>query len=286
MVRGRLNPVNAVLLSCVGLGLGYVYVRRVGLAVIFVFFIYGSMAVVGWSRLILNPIFFYCFAAVVLAAGLFPVVHSARIAVHASSAPAKPYNRWWIYVLWTIASLILGYTFLAVRPTWFGFEPFRLVAYSMAPTLERGDFVMADAWRFDAASPAYGDLVVFEYPSDSGVEFLERVVGLPGDTIEIRDDKLIRNGQSVDEAYVLLSPNSPEALRNYAPHSVPECCYFVLGDNRHNARDSRFIGTVPREQLRGRIEYRWFAYNGGIRWNRFPEKLASDDTFNTRSLSE
>jgi signal peptidase I len=109
-----------------------------------------------------------------------------------------------------------------------------------------------------------GHVVVFKFPEDPSRDFIKRVIGLPGETVEIRDKKVYIDGQPLDEPYThfLEAPlrrDDPEyglrgeAIRdNWGPQVVPEGQLFVLGDNRDNSRDSRFWGFLPRDQVKGR----------------------------------
>ncbi len=105
---------------------------------------------------------------------------------------------------------------------------------------------------YDDEEPARGDIVVFKaptQPSDAPERsFLKRVVGMPGETIEVRDLELLIDGQPVDEPYIL-----EPARYTYGPEAVPAEHYFVLGDNRNNSSDSHSFGAVPAENITGYV---------------------------------
>ena len=270
------SAVPAALANIVGIGLGYVYVGRLQYALAFIGVVICAVAMVGWSRLVFVPDAITIIVVACMLIGLVPIVHCALIALRAAEQPRRAYNRWWVYVLWIIASWILGEILVSARPVLFGFEPFRLPAASMAPTLERGDFVMVDSWYYDREEPRFGDLVVFTVPERDGVLYVKRIVGMPGDHVELRDDALIRNGDSVEEPYVSLTSRRSDAMRNFGPVDIPDNHYWLLGDNRHNSRDSRVFGAVGGDLLHGRVVHRWFSYDDGIRWDRFPEYVEQD----------
>jgi signal peptidase I len=162
---------------------------------------------------------------------------------------------------------------------------------SMKPTILEGDLVLVNKLSYDLkvpftthhlmqwGDPARGDIVVFYSPSD-GKRLVKRVIGLPGDTVELRNEVLYLNGTaqhySLREAgefrrdifedrnpvvavehlgacdhYVMALPARP-ALRTFGPYVVPRDHYFMMGDSRDNSTDSRFIGTVARDQIVGR----------------------------------
>jgi signal peptidase I len=122
---------------------------------------------------------------------------------------------------------------------------------SMSPTLCKGDRVVVQEWGVSAASLHHDDLVVFDEPGTS-LRVVKRVVGLPGDVVEIRDAKTFRNGRRVVEPYV--DRASIDALY-YGPVTVPQGQILVLGDNRATSVDSRHYGTVPADRVDGMV--RW-----------------------------
>lgn len=271
----EIGPVRAVLFNLLGFGLGYLYVGQIRLAFALIAGVVGLLAVAGWSRLVFEPLGVYGLGILAAGIALFVMIHCGLIAVRNRSVVAHVYNRWWFYALWVVGSFFFSEGVFWSRPVLFGFEPFRIPSSSMAPTIQRGDYIMTDTWYFDRADPQHGDLAAFRVPGDVGVKYLMRVVGLPGDRIEIRDDMLIRNGAAIDEPYVQLAGGGVGSLSNFGPVIVPAGSYFVPGDNRHNARDSRFTGSVERALLHGRVVHRWIAYDESIRWERFPQRIES-----------
>jgi signal peptidase I len=148
-----------------------------------------------------------------------------------------------------------------------------------APTaagLERALLPMRDIRR--------GDIVVFKYPEEPERDFIKRVIGLPGDIVELRAKKVYINGQPLDEPYVhYLTPagsggevTSADVRERYGPVTVPADQYFVMGDNRDNSQDSRYWGYLPRDHVKGRALMIYWSYAGesagslftSIRWER------------------
>ena len=113
----------------------------------------------------------------------------------------------------------------------------------------------APAYAFRA--PRRGDIVVFRFPGDTSRDFVKRVVGVPGDTVEIRNGEVFVNGESLHEPYVINGDSSTER-----PVVVPEESYYVLGDNRRASQDSRDWGTVPAENIIGRGWLRYWPLDG------------------------
>ncbi len=163
-------------------------------------------------------------------------------------------------------------------------QAFKIPSESMLNTLLVGDHLLASKfaygikipfthtyiWRGD--DPQRGDIIIFEYPNDPDTDFIKRVVGVPGDIIEVRKKQLYRNGEAVKEDYIRFTePGRIQPIRdNFGPVTVPEDKYFVMGDNRDNSMDSRFWGFVNRSAVRAkawRIYWSWVGFDD-IRWKR------------------
>jgi signal peptidase I len=132
-----------------------------------------------------------------------------------------------------------------------------------------------------------GDILVFKYPEDPDRDFIKRVIGLPGETLELRNKKVYVNGKALDEPYVhFLFPASNHApgdsdvtsfdvRENYGPVTVPPDHYFMMGDNRDNSQDSRYWGFMPRDYVKGKALFVYFSFGeeqpglfSNIRWSR------------------
>ena len=119
--------------------------------------------------------------------------------------------------------------------------------------------------------PARGDVVVFKYPEEPERDFIKRVIGLPGETIEVRDKKVYVNGEPLDEPYVhYLEPagsgfqefTSADVRQRYGPVTIPPRQYFAMGDNRDNSQDSRYWGFLPRDYIKGKALVVYWSYEG------------------------
>jgi signal peptidase I len=136
----------------------------------------------------------------------------------------------------------------------FGFQLSTVDGNSMLPTLHDGDRLFINKAIYLLMSPNYGDVVILQdprRPAGKRVYLVKRVIGLPGDTIEIRDHRLYRNGEPVDEPYL----SERMEMASYGPEVVPGGHYFVLGDNRNNSTDSRTFGSVSAGMIKGRAEW-------------------------------
>ena len=155
-------------------------------------------------------------------------------------------------------------------------QAFKIPTGSMEENLLIGDHLLVNKFIFGpTASPverlvmpigtiARGNIVVFKYPEEPDRDFIKRVIGLPGETVEVRDKKVYVNGQPLDEPYVhFLQPpvstdsafhevTSFDVRERYGPVTVPPNQYFVMGDNRDNSQDSRYWGFLPQAYVKGR----------------------------------
>ncbi len=137
---------------------------------------------------------------------------------------------------------------LAVVIRVFLFQPFYIPSGSMEPTLTKGDRIIVNKLIYRFKEPQRGDIVVFKYPVDPKRDFIKRVIGLPGETLQIKNSKLYINGVPISQPFL------PEGLKygDFGPVDIPEDRYFMMGDNRNNSEDSRVWGTLPRENIIGK----------------------------------
>jgi len=220
---------------------------------------------------------------------------------------------------WARIFLVAVALFLVIRT--FLVEAFKIPSGSMENTLQVGDFLLVNKLVYGAEvpfmhkrlprirEPRRGDVIVFEYPEDPTKNFVKRLVGEPGDTVEMREGTLIRNSHVVTEGYaehtdpdmdpapedfrwqkdfvVRAGPNATgyhPSRNNWGPIVVPKGNYFVLGDNRDNSLDSRYWGFVADSLVKGHpfvIYYSYspdssdhsFAWLTHIRWQRLGERI-------------
>ncbi len=175
----------------------------------------------------------------------------------------------------------------------FIFEPFRIPSGSMMPTLLQGDYIFVKKYSYglrlpvvekkiiETGEPHRGDVVVFRLPSEPSINYIKRVIGLPGDEVVYQRHRLTVNGEFVavtpdhsssgqfieqlgERQHAILITNPHSAIRD-GRYTVPEGHYFMMGDNRDNSRDSRFIGAVPESHLVGEAVRIWM-HMDGLEW--------------------
>lgn len=134
----------------------------------------------------------------------------------------------------------------------FLFQPFIVNGASMEPSFKNGEYLLIDEISYRLKDPQRGEVVVFRYPKDPSYFYIKRIVGLPGETIEIKDQKVkiynykFPNGEILEEPYIKGATVSPLKI------VLGKNEYFVLGDNREHSSDSRAFGFVPRKNITGR----------------------------------
>jgi signal peptidase I len=168
----------------------------------------------------------------------------------------------------------------------FVIQAYKIPSGSMKPTLLIGDHILVSKFNYGVklpfirstlipiGTPERGDIMVFIYPEDRSKDFIKRLIGLPGDTIEIRDKKILLNGRPWNDergVYVdnLIIPGSVQPRDNFGPVAVPEGSFFVMGDNRDESYDSRFWGFVNQQDILGKALIIYWSWNNEERWVRF-----------------
>lgn len=150
---------------------------------------------------------------------------------------------------WVMVFVVAAALAFVVRT--FIFEPVRVDGSSMLNTLTDSDFMIATKFDYLLGDPERFDIVICDYPNtDDGMYRVKRVIGLPGETIELRAGKLYVNGEHVAQDF-----DMTENETYFGPLTVPEGCYFVMGDNRNNSKDSRspMVGPLKRSEIKGHV---------------------------------
>jgi signal peptidase I len=180
-------------------------------------------------------------------------------------------------------SIVIAVILALFVRTW-AVQAFKIPTGSMENNLLIGDHLLVNKFVFapTLAGPERalmpmrqirrGDIVVFKYPDEPERDFIKRVIGLPGETVELRNKKVYINGQPLEEPYVhFLEPahnaqevTSFDVRERYGPVQVPEAQYFVMGDNRDNSQDSRYWGFLPRGYIKGQALMIYWSFDTGV----------------------
>jgi signal peptidase I len=180
-------------------------------------------------------------------------------------------------------SIVIAVVLALFVRTWV-VQAFKIPTGSMENNLLIGDHLLVNKFIFGPTplpigrallpvrSIRRGDIVVFKYPDEPDRDFIKRVIGLPGQTVELRNKKVYIDGQPIDEPYVhFLTPpssdyqevTSSDVRENFGPVTVPPDQYFVMGDNRDNSQDSRYWGFLPRGYVKGKALVIYWSYESG-----------------------
>ena len=304
ITQNKRYPWLAVTLSLIMPGLGHIYCGRIikglilsflaGLPFLFVMFI-----------MTINKTPFIILIAVV---GLFAhilvhltaIIDSGYTAKHTrGDYKLKDYNRWYVYILLVLMSTG-GSIDLAFNIKENYMEAFYIPVASNYPTMIPGDRFLANKLAYKTNDPKRGDMIVFLNPENRRINYIERIVAVEGDTVEIKDGELCINDEKLQRKKLALSTLdnirikiNGDALEGdvfeesngdtkykiflaQAPHNktsgdfakitVPKYNCFVLGDNRNNSRDSRHVGPIPLATIKGRADYLYFPAKD---WSRF-----------------
>lgn len=240
---------------------------------------------------------------VILLAWLCVSIHAAFLARRINGAyTVRWYNRWYVYtgVYLLLGVLIVPRVTNLLRARLL--VAFRVPNEAMAPTLQVGDYLYVTKWTHARGRPARDEVVAFESVDEPGLQFMKRVLGMPGDTLQMRSGALIRNGQLLQEPYAIHTDPDRESdpilekgmrewqvrylsvsdtgyapdFQNWGPVVVPSDSFFSLGDNRDASYDSRYYGFVPFVNVIGRASTIYFsldpdpadAFLSRVRWNR------------------
>jgi signal peptidase I len=168
---------------------------------------------------------------------------------------------WYLYIILKLEHIINSLRF------------YKIASGSLIPTIMMGDWIVAlKVWS--KGNIKRRDMIVFPFPPDPNIDYVKRVIGLPGETIEISMDRVLINGEFVDEPYAYFEPEEKssrqaqgsmdaEPVSRFGPIVIPEGNLFVMGDNRYNSIDSRYFGFVELETVKSKA---WFIY-----WSQNPD---------------
>jgi len=178
-------------------------------------------------------------------------------------------------------------------------QAFKIPSGSMLPTLLIGDHLLVNKFIYGIRvpfsgkvlvplkDPKSGDIIVFKFPKDRTIDYIKRVVGVPGDKIEVKNKKVYRNDKLAEDPFAhftstTILPGSVSPKDNFGPITVPEGKYFVMGDNRDNSSDSRFWGFVETNDVLGKAMIIYWSWDidkpllsvdrfSSIRWGRLAD---------------
>ena len=179
--------------------------------------------------------------------GLSALLVASRIIVKRASQIPQAVR---ISVIETLDACIFAAVLSLIIIT-FVVQAFYIPSGSMEPTLMVDDRILVAKFLYRFEPVARGNVIVFRYPLNPSRDFVKRVIGLPGQRVQLKDGVVYVNGERISEKGYTIHPD----FGNYGPITVPPNQFFVLGDNRNNSEDSRFFGYVPRANIIGRAVF-------------------------------
>ena len=305
VVTNRRKPWIAFLVSWLAPGLGHLYAGDLWGILFSLVAVWITMTGVLPFALSGSVPFTIWFIWLGLAITFIVVPLYAAIAARRAPVPyeIKPFNRWYVYLgAWLAWSLVFSFAVESIRLK--VIEAFRIPSGSMEPSVLVGDFIYVDKRENRRSSITRGTIITHQSVEEEGMTVIKRVVALPGDTIAMSKGRFLINYQPVEEPYIQApegrseepmqrakmhrwqldylvggpQPDYQPDLSDWGPLVVPPASYFVLGDNRDAAYDSRYWGFVPFELVTGvpsvvywsydRQSYKPLPYLTAIRWNR------------------
>lgn len=293
------KPIFALMMSLVLPGFGQLYNGEPNKA-IWLFLCFALLSIPGVALVALYLPNGWMMPALVisiistLAIWLYGMTDAWRIARRKQDYIPQVWQTSGVYTLVLILCNILAMPLLIGYVRAHQVESFRIPSTSMVPSVLQGDFIFADK-RYNCPGCKQrvkrGDIAIFTYPNDRTLYYIKRIIGLPGDHVQVRDNEVWVNGQSL-KVQATATPNGVQVTERdgsrqwqviWAPvkerppeadMTIPAGQVFVLGDNRNATKDSRYFGTVPLHDVVGKARQVWFSSNAsGVRWGRLGEIL-------------
>jgi signal peptidase I len=293
------NPLAACLLSLAATGLGHIYCGRLvkGLILFFASFAFGPIIVAAANSAASTFMLAIVIGSLVLMFAIFmyAVVDSGLLARKLKTYQLKEYNRWYLYLLLIVVAA--GYPAnLAHSIRTHVLQAFSVPSSSMSPSILPGDHILLNKAVYKTQAPERGDVVIFTYPDDRRLNYVKRLVAMPDDTVEIRENVLLVNDRPLDgpndsTSNGYFQPEGTQGIleeqngaarypivvdsakpQNMAKLTVPHGHCFVLGDNRANSVDSRKFGPIPMSDIQGRLDYIYWPAKSWSRLGLYPGK--------------
>lgn len=145
----------------------------------------------------------------------------------------------------------------------FFMQPHQVRGSSMDTTFRNGEYILTNKLSYRFGTPQRGDVIVFKSPENKDIDFIKRIIGLPGDKVMVRDNIVYLNGSPLEEKYIQGTTQVHEGgfLKDGEPVTVPLGHLFVMGDNRQRSSDSRTFGPIPQQDIIGKVFFRYFPSN-------------------------
>lgn len=248
----RKSPLQAFIMSCLAAGWGLVYVGQVKWALRVAGLLYIGVVMFGVCGWIASPPGLYAFVVFIVLVKAGSATAAALLArrnTGLTTAPSIRFHMLYLVALIVVTAILLG----PLKMPLLGYQAYYTPSGSMAPTLAIGDYIVSNT---RPGTLKVGDIVVYSY---KGTEAVKRVAALAGDTLAIVHGDLIHNGENLGLFFAPPERVKMDYSLQLAPLKVESGYVYLLGDNRDNSNDSRFMGQVALEDISGKVTGIWFS---------------------------
>lgn len=179
---------------------------------------------------------------------------STRVSNNEESMGGEIFKKIYSFLFDTIQTILIAASVFLVIYIFF-MRPFEVSGDSMYPTYENGEYILTNLISLRFTDPKQGDVIVFKAPEDEGKDYIKRVIAVPGDSVQVENNKVYINGSLFDESEYLsgtVQTPSGQKLKEGETLTVPDGSYIVMGDNRPHSSDSREWGFLPKEDVIGK----------------------------------
>jgi len=258
------KPIVALLLSFFTPGLGQVYNGRLVKGAVYYFA--GFLLT---AALLFSGLFFHftgmIFCLVILLLYFIFILMDALIgAIKLKEIALKPYNKWYLYLIIFLINIFAIQPLVGSSIKNNLVRAYKIPSGGMDPTIFNDDRLIANMQIFKKELPRRGDIVIFRYPLNRSKDFIKRIIGLPGETLQIFNKKVFINNRLMEEPFAIhtdqrIIPGAEQPRDNTGPIFIPPNKLFVIGDNRDQSFDSRYWGFVDLSDLKGKALYIYWA---------------------------
>lgn len=264
------KPLLAALLSFITPGLGQLYNGELKKGVIFFILILVLSVLLALAGLQYHFYGLLTFLLCDISAQISVSIEAFLKAKKIRELSLQPYNKWYYYLL--IVLLSFGVDWLTDHSI-VGIDHYRIPSGSMETTLLVGDYIIVDLNRYKKSTPRTGDVVVFKFKNDPSKLTIKRVVGNEGDVLESRDKIVYINGTALNEPYTIhvdpaIATGEIAPRDNFGPLTVPNGKIFLMGDNRDQSYDSRFLGYSDKKDIIGKVLF--------IVWSKQKDRIGKE----------
>ncbi len=259
------KPLLAAIASLGALGLGQLYNGKLRKAIIMYglgFVEVGIVTVFPPATSFFNLVILI---GVAICIGVVVIVDAIRDARKLGEVELQRYNRWYVYLaILLFQGILLGPAMEYISGVG-AMRAFKIPSGAMMPTIIIGDHLISNMKVYKTSKPKRGEIVVFKYPKDESTLFIKRVIGLPGEKVEVRGKQIFVDGVALIDPWGTYDSGENIKRQDHGPTVLESDEFFLMGDNRNNSYDSRYWGAVRQSKILGQARY--------IYWSRDKSRI-------------